>query len=161
MTNEDYVVDLGAQGSIEIDPEDGVIRGFDAEGTCQDRWEPCGVGYGKVKRKHFPDFELPCMEVLVLDCPFCGGVSAVSVVDHNRGQYRPLCLTCGVTTSGWQATPEESAAVWNRRRVTGLVNWLEAEIKKFADSDSTLESHGIQSGMLRRCRKMVRKLLGQ
>ncbi len=101
------------------------------------------------------------MEVFVFDCPFCGGVSAISTVDSHRSQYRPLCLKCGMTSSSWYRTPEEAAAVWNKRRVAGLVNWLEAETKKYADLDSTLESRGIQSGMLRKCRKMVRKLLGQ
>jgi hypothetical protein len=53
---------------------------------------------------------------------------------------------------------------WNNRRANGLVNWLEAETAKYDASVSQGQAGGgldAKRQELRRCRKMVKRLMGQ
>jgi len=98
--------------------------------------------------------------VVLLPCPFCGDKAKLNEADALTIWY-VYCKCCGARH---EATTKQRAIVaWNNRRANGLVNWLEAEAEKYQDA----MSRGLIGGLdakhqeLKRCRKMVKRLMGQ
>jgi len=98
--------------------------------------------------------------IVLLPCPFCGDRAKLVEADALTVWY----VYCECCAARHEATTKQRVIVaWNNRRANGLVNWLEAEAAKYQASLSA----GIISGLdakcqeLRRCRKMVKRLLGQ
>ena len=99
--------------------------------------------------------------IVLLPCPFCG--DRAKLVDADElDVWRVYCECCGVRH---EATTEQRVIVaWNNRRANGLVNWLEAEAAKYDASVSQGQAGGgldAKRQELRRCRKMVKRLMGQ
>jgi Lar family restriction alleviation protein len=93
----------------------------------------------------------------LLPCPFCGEepkFESEIVVFHSHMRFR--CEGCGVVTP-WSFEISDIYRHWNKRRATGLVNWIEAEYAKSGTSSYLNQ----RSQALKECRKMVRRLLGQ
>ncbi len=102
----------------------------------------------------------PVRNIVLLPCPFCG--DRAKLVDADElDVWRVYCEYCGVRHEA--TTKQRVIVAWNNRRANGLVNWLDAEAAKYQASISS----GIIGGLdakcqeLRRCRKMVKRLLGQ
>lgn len=55
---DEAVVDLSNNGSMEFDRTDGTIRYHDSDGNCQDKWEPGDESYDKYKADYFPTLEV-------------------------------------------------------------------------------------------------------
>jgi len=98
--------------------------------------------------------------IVLLPCPFCG--DRAKLVDADElDVWRVYCECCGVRHEA--TTKQRVIVAWNNRRANGLVNWMDAEAAKYQASISS----GIIGGLdakcqeLRRCRKMVKRLLGQ
>ena len=97
---------------------------------------------------------------LLLPCPFCGDKAKLVDADE-LDVWRVYCECCGVRHEA--TTKQRVIVAWNNRRAYGLVNWLEAEAEKYDISISLGHSGGLDAKRqeLRRCRKMVKRLLGQ
>ena len=94
--------------------------------------------------------------IVLLPCPFCG--DDVELNQHAYTKKYSVGCDCFVESQTRQHdTAENATMAWNKRRVTGLVNWLVSEMQKYGES-SYLE--GRYQG-LRDCRKMVKRFLGQ
>ena len=61
--DDDCVVELSNNGSMEIDKEDGIIRYIDSDGNCQDKWEPGEEGWQRNKDQYFADVELDIEDI--------------------------------------------------------------------------------------------------
>ena len=98
--------------------------------------------------------------VVLLPCPFCG--SQVEVEQHafNKKYYAECRCSVESCTDQFD-TQEKVANAWNRRRSTGLVNWLEAEMQKWREGLIGGPMAECKFQELKRCRKMVKRLLGQ
>jgi virulence-associated protein VagC len=57
-SDDECVVDLSNNGSMEFDKSDGTIRYFDSDGNCQDKWEPGDESYDQYKSDYFPELEV-------------------------------------------------------------------------------------------------------
>ena len=99
-------------------------------------------------------------KVELLPCPFCGE-SAKLVDADTLDVWRVYCKYCGVRHEG--TTKQRVIVAWNNRRANGLVNWLEAEAAKYDAAVSQGQTGCLDSKRqeLRRCRKMVKRLMGQ
>lgn len=95
----------------------------------------------------------------LLPCPFCGSDAEMECYS-NTCSYWVECTNsdcvCWIVDARYE-NQHQAANAWNRRRVTGLVNWLVSEMEKSGDA-SYLDKR--YQG-LRDCRKMVKRLLGQ
>lgn len=99
--------------------------------------------------------------IVLLPCPFCGD-QAKLVEPDLLCVWRIYCECCGARHEA--TTKQRVIVAWNNRRANGLVNWLEAETAKYAASISQGQSGGgldTKCQELRRCRKMVKRLMGQ
>ena len=105
-----------------------------------------------------PPTAAPLHGIVLLPCPFCGGDA--DLVWDDWGHYRVWCSGCAATIT--HDTELHAVAAWNRRRSSGLVNWIESEIKKMDEASSSgALGANVARWQLRNFRKMVKKLLGQ
>jgi Lar family restriction alleviation protein len=97
----------------------------------------------------------------LMPCPFCGDKAYLVEADALSVWY-VHCECCGARH---EATTKQRAIVaWNNRRANGLVNWLEAEAAKYQEAISRggpIGSLQAKDQEVRRCRKMVKRLMGQ
>ena len=98
----------------------------------------------------------PLHRIVLLPCPFCGDEVDVEQHAFNKRYYAECRCTVECCTEQFE-TPYEVAKAWNKRRSTGLVNWLVAEMEKAGETSYMDKRYQA----LRDCRKMVRRLLGQ
>lgn len=95
------------------------------------------------------------MSAELLPCPFCGDEPKLREPNELE-VWRVACECCGARHEA--TTRQRVIVAWNNRRTNGLVNWLEAEMKKFADKPIYANAKYQE---LKRCRRMVKRLLGQ
>ena len=97
--------------------------------------------------------------VELLPCPFCGGEAGFCPDNSYGACYIGCndedCVVFHRAFDVWELGLRIDQ--WNTRRVLGLVNWLDAEIKK--SGEVTYSNPKCQA--LEQCRKMVKRLLGQ
>jgi len=101
----------------------------------------------------------PVQAIVLLPCPFCGD-RAKLVEPAELTLWYVSCECCGASH---EATTQQKVIVaWNNRRANGLINWLEAEMKKYQTGMTSGNSVlAIKHAELQRCRKMAKRLLGQ
>lgn len=56
--DDECVVELSNNGSMEFDKSDGTIRYFDSDGNCQDKWSPGDESYDRYKSDYFPELQV-------------------------------------------------------------------------------------------------------
>jgi len=92
--------------------------------------------------------------IVLLPCPFCGDRAKLVEADALTVWY----VYCECCAARHEATTKQRVIVaWNNRRANGLVNWLEAELKKSGEVSHLTP----RCQALKQCRKMVKRLLGQ
>ncbi len=106
----------------------------------------------------------------LLPCPFCGGDAKVRVGFDVWCEWSTVTVECskcecrvGPIHPEDKEEAEELCKQWNTRRVTGLVRWLDAEGAKAEAAKETSVVHWMEKEIatLAKCRKMVKKILGQ